>query len=150
MYGHQATWPNHDRRLHNELSRRAKMASVTVKVEQISNTASLGTARGFEIRMDRPTEKGGTNEGMMGGEALLNSLGGCFMSNLLAAAKARNCDLANARAEIDGDVIDSPPRFSAIHMSISAECNPPDMLDKLVQIAERGCIVANTLKAAVD
>jgi putative redox protein len=35
-------------------------------------------------------------------------------------------------------------------MSISAECNPPEMLDKLVQVAERGCIVANTLKAAVE
>lgn len=126
------------------------MASVSVKVEQINSTASRGTARGFEILMDRPEEKGGTNEGMMGGEALLNSLGGCFMSNLLAAAKARNCELVNARAEIDGDLIDSPPRFSAIHMSIAAECNPPDMLDKLVQIAERGCIVANTLKAAVE
>lgn len=126
------------------------MASLTVKVEQISSTASRGIARGFEIKMDRPEEKGGTNEGMMGGEALLNSLGGCFMSNLLAAARARNFELVNACAEIDGDVVDSPSRFSAIRMAISAECNPPDMLEKLVQVAERGCIVANTLKAAVE
>ena len=126
------------------------MAFLKVKVEQISSTASKGNARGFEIKIDRPKEKGGTNEGMMGGEALLNSLGGCFMSNLLAAAKARNCELLSACAEIEGDVADSPSRFSTIRVSISAKCNPPDMLDKLVQVAERGCIVANTLKAAVE
>ena len=126
------------------------MATVTVNVVQISNTTSMGTARGFELKMDRPIEKGGTNEGMMGGEALLNSLGGCFMSNLLAAARTRNCELTHARAEIEGEIADAPPRFSAIRMSISAECNPPDLLDKLVLVAERGCIVANTLKSAVE
>ena len=126
------------------------MATVTVNVIQVSSTTSMGTARGFELKMDRPLEKGGTNEGMMGGEALLNSLGGCFMSNLLAAARARNCDLSHARAEIEGEIAESPARFSAIHMRITAECNPPDLLDKLVRVAERGCIVANTLKAAVE
>ena len=126
------------------------MATVTVNVIQVSSTTSMGTARGFELKMDRPLEKGGTNEGMMGGEALLNSLGGCFMSNLLAAARARNCDLSHARAEIEGEIAESPARFSAIHMRITAECNSPDLLDKLVRVAERGCIVANTLKAAVE
>jgi putative redox protein len=67
------------------------MATVAVMVEQIGNTASRGNARGFELVMDRPEAKGGTNEGMMGGETLLTGLGGCLMSNLLAAAKARNC-----------------------------------------------------------
>jgi hypothetical protein len=63
------------------------MATATVKVEQISGSASRGNARGHELVMDRPEAKGGTNQGMMGGEAMLNGLGGCFMSNLLAAAK---------------------------------------------------------------
>jgi len=126
------------------------MASVTVRVEQISGTASRGNARGFGLVMDRPEAKGGTNEGMMGGEALLNGLGGCLMSNLLAAAKARNFELRNACVEIEGDIADSPSRFSAIRMSISAQCNPPEELVKLVTIAERGCIVANTLRAAVE
>lgn len=125
------------------------MATVTVIVEQISGTASRGNARGFNVVMDRPETKGGTNEGMMGGEALLNGLGGCFMSNLLAAAKARDIVLSNAHAEIEGDLADAPSRFSAIRMSISAQCEPPEELAKLVRIAENGCIVANTLKAAV-
>ncbi len=88
------------------------MATATVTVIQINSAASSGDARGHQLVMDRPEAKGGTNAGMMGGEAVLNGLGGCFMSNLLAAAKARNIDLKNARAEIEADIADSPARFS--------------------------------------
>jgi putative redox protein len=126
------------------------MATATVTVEQISNTASRGNARGHQLIMDRPETKGGTNQGMMGGEAVLNGLGGCFMSNLLAAAKASNIELENARADIEGDMADGPSRFSAIRMSVSAQCNPQEELHKLVTIAERGCIAVNTLRAAVE
>lgn len=86
----------------------------------------------------------------MGGEAVLNGLGGCFMSNLLAAAKSRNIELKKARADIEADIAEAPSRFTAIRMSVSAVCNPPEALNKLVTIAERGCIAANTLKAAVE
>lgn len=84
------------------------------------------------------------------GEAVLDGLGGCFMSNLLAAARARNVELKNARADIEGDMADAPPRFTAIRMSVPAQCNPPEELNKLVTIAERGCIAANTLRAAAE
>ncbi|MFT5658448.1 MAG: putative redox protein [Gammaproteobacteria bacterium] len=126
------------------------MATATVTVVQISSTASKGNARGHELVMDRPEAKAGTNEGMMGGEAILNGLGGCFMSNLLAAAKARDIELSNAQATIEADMADAPSRFTAIRMSVSAQCNPSEELPKLVTIAERGCIAANTLRAAVD
>jgi putative redox protein len=126
------------------------MATATVTVEQISSTASRGNARGHELVMDRPESKSGTNEGMMGGEAMLNALGGCFMSNLLAAANARDIALNNARADIEGDLADTPSRFTVIRMSVSAQCNPPEELNKLVTIAERGCITANTLRTAVE
>jgi len=126
------------------------MATATVKVEQITGTASRGNARGHELVMDRPVAKGGTNAGMMGGEAMLIGLGGCFMSNLLAAAKARGIELKNAHAEIAGDMADAPPRFTAIRMSISAQCNPPEELNTLAVLAERSCIAANTLRTAVE
>lgn len=126
------------------------MATLTVRVEQISSTASKGNAREHEVVMDRPESKGGANKGMMGGEAMLNGLGGCFMSNLLAAAKAHDIEVKNARAEIEADMADAPSRFTAIRMSVSAQCKPPEELNKLVTIAERGCISANTLRAAVE
>lgn len=56
---------------------------------------------------------------------------------------------ARAQADIEGDMADAPSHFTAIRMSVSAQCNPPEELNKLVTIAERGCIAANTLLAAV-
>jgi putative redox protein len=126
------------------------MASATVIVEQISSASSMGNARGHQLVMDRPESKGGTNEGMMGGEAVLTGLGGCFMSNLLAAAKARNIEITNARAVIEADIVDAPARFTAIRVNVSAQCDTPEELSKLVTIAERGCIVANTLRSSVE
>ncbi|MGC2166879.1 MAG: OsmC family protein [Gallionella sp.] len=126
------------------------MATATVKVVQIGVSASRGNARGHELVMDRPEPKGGADQGMMGGEALLNGLGGCFMSNLLAAAKARNIVINNACADIEGDMADAPSRFSAIRMAVSAQCESREELEKLVTIAERGCIAANTLRSAVE
>jgi putative redox protein len=126
------------------------LATATVKVIQISASASKGSARGHELVMDRPEAKGGGNRGMMGGEALLNGLGGCFMSNLLAAAKARDINIRDACADIEGDMADAPSRFTAIRMKVSAICEPAEELAKLVTIAERGCIAANTLRSAVD
>jgi putative redox protein len=126
------------------------MATAKVIVEQIGSSTSRGNARGHELVMDRPEARGGSNAGMMGGEAVLNGLGGCFMSNLLAAAKARNIKLSNVRADIEADMAEAPPRFTAIRMSISAQCNSPEELNKLVTIAQHSCTAANTLGAAVE
>lgn len=40
----------------------------------------------------------------MKGEVLLLSLGGCFMSNLLAAALSRAIPIQDARLEISGEL----------------------------------------------
>jgi putative redox protein len=126
------------------------MPTVNVTVEQLDHSASRGSVRGHTLIMDRPVEKGGQNQGPLGGETLLMGLGGCFMSNLLAAAKARNIDINNARAEIAGEAADGPPRYTAIHMTVSADCSAPDELEKLVTIAKRSCIASNTLSKSVQ
>ena len=73
------------------------MPTILVNVDQQDHTSSRGEARGHALVMDRPEAKGGQNKGPMGGEALLMGLGGCFMSNLLAAAKAREVEISDAR-----------------------------------------------------
>lgn len=125
------------------------MPSVTVTVEQLDHSASRANARGHTLLMDRPEEKGGQNKGPLGGETLLMGLGGCFMSNLLAAAKARDIEIANARVGVTGEVEDAPPRYTAIHMKLTADCSAPEELQKLVSMAERGCIASNTLGNAL-
>lgn len=126
------------------------MATIHTTVTQLDHSASEGQARDHSLIMDRPEAKGGQNKGPMGGEALLLGLGGCFMSNLLAAAKARDIVLTHARAEISAELADSPTRYTDINMKVTAQCDPAAELDKLIVIAERGCIVANTLAKAVN
>ena len=123
---------------------------VQVLVKQIGPSASEGAVRGHTITMDRPVAKGGENRGAMGGETLLMALGGCFMSTLLSAAVSRDTALTGVHLEITATLESAPPSFSAIAMQIRADQMDSEQFPKLVAIAERGCIVANTLRSAVD
>ena len=123
---------------------------ILVKLDQVSLTTSKGSVRGHEVLIDRPEAKGGMDKGAMGGELLLISLGGCFFSNLLEAVRTREAPIQNIHIEIAGNLESDPSRYTAIEMRISAETENRDLLEKLVTISERSCIVANTLRNAVD
>lgn len=43
-----------------------------------------------------------------------------------------------------------PSRYTAIDMHINAEYSDSEEMSKRITIAERSCIVANTLKASVN
>lgn len=122
---------------------------ITINLNQVGPSTSEAAIRDHRTLVDRPEAKEGADRGPMGGELLLASLGGCFMSNLLAAIRAREADVADVRAKVTGTLDDTPPRFAAIAVDVSARGADVDQLEKLVQIAERGCIVANTLRDAV-
>jgi putative redox protein len=124
-------------------------AQIKATVSQISPSASQGRVRQHTVLCDRPVEKGGEDQGPMGGEVLLMGLGGCFMSNLLAAAKAREVPASNMSVEVVGLLAEAPSRFSEIELRISGDVQDRDVMSKLVTIAERGCLVANTLRNAV-
>jgi len=93
------------------------MPTIHVTVNQLDHSASHGQARDHAFIMDRPEAKGGQNKGPMGGEALLLGLGGCFMSNLLAAAKARDIRISDAKTEITAELADAPSRYTDIHVA---------------------------------
>lgn len=124
------------------------MATLEVQVDQIGPSTSQGSARSHTVLVDRPVDKGGEDRGPLGGELLLLSLGGCFMSNLLAAARARNEPISDTRVTVIGEVASAPPRVESFTMKISASGAGQAQLEKLVAIAEKACIVTNTLKAA--
>ena len=126
------------------------MPTINVSIDQLDHSSSRGQARDHSLVMDRPEAKGGQDKGPLGGETLLLGLGGCFMSNLLAAAHARGVEIKNAKAEIAAELASAPARYTDIHMTVTALCEPADELEKLVTIAERGCIAANTLGKAVN
>jgi putative redox protein len=126
------------------------MTTMKIQVRQVSASTSEATLRTHHVLIDRPVEKGGTDRGPMGGDLFLASVGGCFMSNLLAATRARGEQISDARLEVMGIIAESPARFSALELYVTAEGANPELLEKLVEIADRGCIMMNTLRGKLD
>ena len=126
------------------------MTTMKIQVRQVSASTSEATLRTHHVLIDRPVEKGGTDRGPMGGDLFLASVGGCFMSNLLAAIRAREEQISDAHLEVIGTIAESPARFSALELYVTADGANPELLEKLVEIADRGCIMMNTLRGKLD
>jgi len=127
------------------------MASeIRIQLHQTSDSASEATIGRHRVPIDRPAAKGGTDAGPMGGELFLAAVGGCFLSNLLAAIRAREAAVSDVRVEVVGALADSPARFSALELRVTANCGDRELLERLVEIADRGCIMMNTLRGTVE
>ena len=124
--------------------------AINVNVRQISPYTTEGSVRHHTVLVDRPEAKGGTDRGAMGGELLLVALGGCFMSNLLEIVRTREADLADISVDIVGELEGTPPHYTSIELNISARGGDFPELEKFVTMAERACIVANSVRAAID
>jgi len=126
------------------------MNELKIRLRQVSTSTSEATLRDHQVLIDRPVDKGGADMGPMGGELFLASIGGCFMSNLLAAIAARKAEISDVRAEVNGTIADSPARFSAVELCVIAEHQNRELLERLVDIADRSCIMMNTLRGKLD
>ena len=122
---------------------------VSVEIEQVGPSTGSARARAHTVLIDRPIDKGGSDRGPLGGEYLLISLGGCFLSTLLAAVRTRDADVSNVRVAVTGTIGGVPERFEAMALRVSATYSDEDLMRKLIAMAERGCLVTNTLKDAV-
>ena len=121
-----------------------------IQLRQVSTSTSEATLRTHKVLIDRPVEKGGADMGPMGGELFLAAVGGCFMSNLLAAIRAREAKISDIHTEVIGTLADSPARFSAIELYVTANSLDRDLLERVVEIADRACIMMNTLRGKLD
>ena len=123
--------------------------TLSADITQVGPSTGSATARSHTVMVDRPVEKGGADRGPLGGEYLLVSLGGCFLSTLLAAVRTREADVSNVRVSVTGTIGGVPERFEAMALRVSATYADDDLMRKVVAIAERGCLVTNTLNTAV-
>src|SRR2546423_267321 len=121
-----------------------------VEIRQIGASTSEAAIREHRVPIDRPAAKGGADAGPMGGELFLAAVGGCFMSNLLAAIAARNAKISGVSTDVIATLAESPARFSGIELRVSAHYEDRELLERLVEIAERGCIMVNTLRGKID
>src|SRR5579862_2711309 len=118
---------------------------IKIELRKISASTSEATMGRHQV-----FAKGGSDAGPMGGELFLAAVGGCFMSNLLAAIKAREADIGDVRVEVVATLADSPTRFAAVELRVAAERGDRELLERLVEIADRGCIMMNTLRGKLD
>jgi len=121
-----------------------------IQLRQVSTSTSEATLRNHQVLIDRPAAKGGADMGPMGGELFLAAIGGCFMSNLLAAIAGRQAAVSNVRSQVIGTLADSPTQFTAVEIHVTANSANPELLESLVTIADRGCIMMNTLRGKLD
>ena len=122
---------------------------MSVEVVQVGPSTSEATARIHTVLVDRPPEKGGEDRGAQGGELLLFSLGGCFVSTLLAAIRTREADISDIRVTVTGTIGGVPERYESMTLRVSAKYGDAGLMRKLVSMSERGCLVTNTLRDAV-
>jgi putative redox protein len=128
-----------------------RMASqMKIQIRQISASASEAEIRQHKVVIDRPAAKGGEDLGPMGGELFLTAIGGCFTSTLLAAIRTREADVSGVQVEVIGSLVDSPTRFAAVEVCVSAKFSDRELFERLVEMAERGCIIVNTLRGKLD
>ncbi len=123
---------------------------IKIAIRQTSASTSEAVIRQHQVAIDRPAAKGGDDQGPMGGELFLAAIGGCFMSNLLAAIKGRNAEVSGVRTEVIGTLAESPARFTAVELNVTAKYSDREQFEKLVEIADRGCIMMNTMRGKLD
>src|SRR5262252_6185407 len=111
------------------------MAQLQVEIEQTGPGTSKGTVRSHTVIIDRPVAKGGEDRGPLGGEYLLIALGGCFLSNLLAAIRARDAAVSDVKVDVTGTIEGSPDCFAAFTMTVSAVHGDAVLVRKLIAIA---------------
>jgi len=123
---------------------------IKIAIRQTSAATSEAAIRQHKTLIDRPAAKGGDDQGPMGGELFLAAIGGCFMSNLLAAIKGREAEISDAHTDVIGVLEGSPARFTAVELNVTAKYSDREQFEKLIDIADRGCIMMNTLRGKLD
>jgi organic hydroperoxide reductase OsmC/OhrA len=71
------------------------------------------------------------------------------MSNLLAAIRTRKSEVSDVRTTVVGTIESTPAHFSAVDLHVEARGSSEE-LGRLVEIADRGCIMMNTLRGRLE
>src|SRR5260370_27687185 len=95
-------------------------AELRIQLCQISPCAAEAVIGAHRVIVDRPSSKGGSDMGPLGGEFFLAAIAGCFMSNLLAAIRTRQSAVCNVHISVQGAAPGFPAPFFTGCSSIPA------------------------------
>ncbi|MDQ1474009.1 MAG: hypothetical protein QOJ99_5489, partial [Bryobacterales bacterium] len=68
----------------------------------------------------------------------------------LAASRAREAAVSGVHVQVTGTIDGPPSRFVAVELAVTANAADRQAMEKLVEIASRGCIMVNTLRDKMD
>ncbi len=119
-----------------------------------ASDVSLAAANVPILRSDSPVEFGGPGDRWSPETLLVGSLADCFVLTFRGVAQASKLRWTDLRCVATGtlDRIDRVTQFTAFHLQ--AELTVPGgadraLVERVLQKAERGCLIANSLKAPV-
>jgi len=122
------------------------LMATEVKIKLVEGTMGVAIARQHAIVIDRNANLGGSDLGFTGGEVFFSGIGTCLMTTLIGAARARDIELTKIEFTISGETETAPSRWTSITVDAEVEGNASrEEIQKLVTIAERSCIVSNTV-----
>ncbi len=122
------------------------MATLEVALDWLGGYKVLGTAGPRTVTFDRAVQRGGADEGMRAAEGLLLATGACLAITIAAAAQSRGIELGRCRVRVRGETADGPSRVARIAIDAELPDVAPEVARHLIEVAERGCTVANTLR----
>jgi uncharacterized OsmC-like protein len=139
----------------------AGAALITLRAEGSVDDANIAckveTGRALVVAGLHPAT-GGSGLEACSGDMLLEALVACAGVTLKAVATAIGVDMKSARVRAEGDLDfrgtlavdrDSPVGFRDIRLAFDIESDAPqEKLDQLLKLAERYCVVLQTLRSA--
>jgi putative redox protein len=100
-------------------------------------------AGGFDLRVDEPASKGGSDTGPQPTDYLLASMASCFVLALVWSARKRDVELPSVEVTVTGTY--DGPRFADIAIEVVSPL-PDGDAERIIASAERVCYVTNTLR----
>ncbi len=123
------------------------MKNISIALNQYSSLVMQLENEDENILVGRSNNSLYSSKGLVGGEYLLVGIGGCFSSALLSAAQSSNIKIIGLKVEVTAKISVSLKRLNKINLTISyGYCSSPNEFEKLLKVAEKGCISINTLK----
>jgi putative redox protein len=105
------------------------------------------------IVIDSGKEEGGNDFGPAPTEIFLAALGACLMTNISRIGQKMRLGLKSVNMDITGtkEYNEHPASFVTLNIIVSIKADEEDRekLERLIQLAEENCTVSNTLKNAV-
>ncbi len=102
-------------------------------------------ARGHEIEIDQPLDKGGKDEGPTPTEVFLSSMAACIGIYGYFFCKNNNIDPDGMEVDIEGEYADRPRRIGRIEVKITPPAGVEGKLEKKFMKYAEQCTIHNTL-----